>query len=65
LSKKYGISVVSIERDIRYAIEIGYSRTLLDVNDDIFKNSISYNKSKPTNKQFIMTVFNKIREDLR
>jgi len=64
IANKYNISEDSIERDIRYAIEVGYSRTILNINDDYFKNTISYNKNKPTNKQFIITVLNKVREEL-
>ena len=54
----YNISEDAIERDIRYSIEIGYLRTKNSVNEDVYKNSISYDKVKPTNKQFIKTVFN-------
>ena len=55
---KYNKSIYSIERDIRYSIEIGYNRTKNYINDDLYKNSINYDKLKPTNKQFIKTVSN-------
>lgn len=60
ISASYKTSVHSIERDIRYSIEIGYIRTKSNINDEFYKNSINYDKLKPTNKQFIMTIVNSI-----
>ena len=31
---EFGMKESSIERDIRYAIEVGYNRTLLSINDN-------------------------------
>ena len=63
VAKEYNTRSYSIERDIRYSIEIGYIRTKASINDDVYKNSISFDKMKPSNKQFIMTVVNNIKLD--
>jgi two-component system response regulator (stage 0 sporulation protein A) len=65
VAEKYNTSEDGVERDIRYAIDIGYSRTQLSINEDSFKNSICVIKNKPTNKQFIMTVSNRIQFEIR
>ena len=60
IANTYNTSEYRVERDIRYSIEIGYVRTKANINDELFRNSINYDKLKPTNKQFIMTVLNSV-----
>lgn len=44
-----------VERAIRHAIEVGYDRGDLEAWETIFGYSVSYQKGKPTNFEFIAT----------
>lgn len=56
IAEKYDSSTTKVERAIRHAIEIGWSRGNTDVIDDIFGYTISAQKAKPTNSEFIAMV---------
>ena len=64
VAKKYHTNRLCIERNIRYSIDIGYTRTKQSLIDEEFRNTISYDKCKPSNKQFLMTIINSIKYDL-
>ena len=64
VAKKHNTSTECIERDLRYSIDIGYTRTKQSLIEMEFKNTIGYDKSKPTNKQFLMTILKSIRYDI-
>ena len=57
----------NVERSIRNAIEIGWSRCDYEFSNDLFGNCISYEKSKPTNSEFISIISNEllINNDLK
>lgn len=44
-----------VERAIRHAITVGYDRGDLKLWETIFGHSVSYQKGKPTNSEFIAT----------
>ena len=46
---------------IRHAIEIAWVRGNVDTITDIFSYTISYNKSKPTNSEFIAMISDRLR----
>jgi len=50
-----------VERAIRHAIEVAWDRGDLDVFAQFFGNSISPDRGKPTNSEFIATVVEAIR----
>lgn len=50
-----------VERAIRHAIEIAWVRGNVDAISDIFSYTISYNKSKPTNSEFIAMISDRLR----
>ena len=50
-----------VERAIRHAIEIAWVRGNVDAISDIFSYTISYNKSKPTNSEFIAMIADRLR----
>ena len=54
-----------MERAIRHAIEISWNRGNWDIMEDIFGNSIDLDKAKPTNREFITTIVDKLRLDRR
>jgi two-component system response regulator (stage 0 sporulation protein A) len=50
-----------VERAIRHAVEVAWDRGDLDVFQRYFGNSISPNKGKPTNSEFISRMANEMR----
>lgn len=56
IAKIHDTSGMRVERAIRYAIETGYNNVGASVYYEVFGNSTSSDRSKPTNSQFISTV---------
>jgi len=50
-----------VERAIRHAIEVAWSRGNLDTIDELFGYTINTGKGKPTNSEFIALIADKIR----
>jgi len=50
-----------VERAIRHAIEVAWSRGKMDTIDDLFGYTINTGKGKPTNSEFIALISDKIR----
>ena len=61
LSIKFNTSNIRVERAIRHAIEVSWNRGDLELMDKIFGHSISMERSKPTNSEFIATIADKLR----
>ena len=57
----YGTTSSRVERAIRHAIEIAWVRGNVEAISDIFSYTISYNKSKPTNSEFIAMIADRLR----
>lgn len=60
VAKKYSVDSKKVERSIRYAIEVGWTRINQQEIENTFGNSIHLFKNKPTNKQFIEAILNNI-----
>ena len=58
LSIKYKVSIKSIDRAIKHAIESSYHRGNIDLTNDIFSYSVD---DLPTNKEYILGVLEKIK----
>lgn len=58
---KYKTTASRVERAIRHAIEVAWNRGNVDTISSIFSYTISYNKSKPTNSEFIAMLADKLR----
>jgi len=56
LETKLNIDRKIIEKSIRYAIDIGWSRGNNCYAEKVFGYSINLNKNKPTNYEFIFTI---------
>lgn len=57
VAKMHNTTASRVERAIRHAIEVGMDcGTTIDEFNEIFGNSIQYNKGKPTNSHFIAAV---------
>ena len=61
IASKYDTSVSRVERAIRHAIEVSWNRGHLDLMEEIFGHSVDYDKAKPTNSEFIVTVADKLK----
>lgn len=61
IAKKFNSTTARVERAIRHAIEISWSRGDYDVMDELFGHSVDYDKAKPTNSEFIATIADHLR----
>jgi two-component system response regulator (stage 0 sporulation protein A) len=60
LSRKFGVSVASIEKDIQNAISTAWLRGNIDTLYREFGETLDEDKGKPTNKQFLLTALERI-----
>ena len=58
---KYNTTSSRVERAIRHAIEISWTRGDFALMEDIFGNSVDFDRAKPTNSEFIATLADKLR----
>lgn len=65
IAKKYQTTPSRVERAIRHAIEVAWSRGKMDTIDDLFGYTINNGKGKPTNSEFIALIADKIRLDYK
>ena len=63
IAKKYKATSSSVERAIRHAIEVAWSRGKVELLEDMFGFTISSGKGKPTNSEFIALIADKLRLD--
>ena len=61
IAKKYQTTPSGVERAIRHAIEVAWSRGKMDTIDELFGYTIHNGKGKPTNSEFIALISDKIR----
>jgi len=61
IAKKHQTTPSSVERAIRHAIEVAWSRGKMDTIDELFGYTVSTGKGKPTNSEFIALIADKIR----
>lgn len=61
IARKFDSTVSRVERAIRHAIEISWNRGDYDMMEDIFGHSIDFERSKPTNSEFIATIADHLR----
>lgn len=61
VAKKYKTTSSRVERAIRHAIEVAWSRGKLDTLDELFGYTVSNGKGKPTNSEFIALIADTIQ----
>lgn len=61
VAKKHQTTSSRVERAIRHAIEVAWSRGKLDTLEELFGYTVSNGKGKPTNSEFIALVADTIR----
>lgn len=65
IAKRHNTTSSRVERAIRHAIEVAWSRGKLDTLHKLFGYTVSTGKGKPTNSEFIALVSDKIRLDYK
>ncbi|HHY12035.1 MAG TPA: sporulation transcription factor Spo0A [Firmicutes bacterium] len=61
IADKYSTTPSRVERAIRHAIEVAWNRGNVEFIDEMFGHTISQDKGKPTNSEFIAMVADKLR----
>ncbi|NBI06635.1 sporulation transcription factor Spo0A [Senegalia massiliensis] len=61
IAKKFNTTPSRVERAIRHAIEVAWSRGKIDTINNLFGYTVQNNKGKPTNSEFIAMVADKLR----
>ena len=65
IAKNHQTTPSRVERAIRHAIEVAWSRGKMDTIDELFGYTVSVGKAKPTNSEFIALIADKIRLDYK
>ena len=65
IAHKFSTTPSRVERAIRHAIEVAWGRGQQDVVESIFGYTVSANKGKPTNSEFIAMIADKLRLELK
>ncbi len=65
IAGKYQTTPSRVERAIRHAIEVAWSRGRMETLDSLFGYTINTGKGKPTNSEFIALIADKIRLQYR
>ena len=64
IAKKYVTTPSRVERALRHAIEVAWSRGKMDTIYSLFGYTINSGKGKPTNSEFVALIADKIRLEL-
>jgi len=65
IAKKCNTTPSRVERAIRHAIEVAWSRGKIDAIDNLFGYTINNHKGKPTNSEFIALIADRLRLELK
>ena len=61
IAKKFQTTPSRVERAIRHAIEVAWSRGRMETLDALFGYTVDIGKGKPTNSEFIALIADRIR----
>lgn len=61
IATTFGTTSSRVERAIRHAIEISWMRGDIKLMEDLFGNSIDFDRSRPTNAEFLTTIADKFK----
>ena len=64
-AKRFKTTDQKVERAIRNAIEVSWTRGNVDTFEELFGYSVGTGKGRPTNSEYIARIADKIRLDLR
>ncbi|MCL2199753.1 MAG: sporulation transcription factor Spo0A [Defluviitaleaceae bacterium] len=65
IARKCNTTPSRVERAIRHAIEVAWSRGKVEIIDSLFGYTISNHKGKPTNSEFIALIADRLRLELK
>ena len=65
IAKRYQTTPSRVERAIRHAIEVAWSRGRMETLDALFSYTVNTGKGKPTNSEFIALIADRIRLQYR
>ena len=65
IAKMHKTTPSRVERAIRHAIEVAWSRGKMDTIDSLFGYTVSNGKGKPTNSEFVALIADRIRLDYK
>lgn len=65
IATKYKTTPSRVERAIRHAIEVAWSRGNIDVINSIFGHTVNRERGKPTNSEFIAMVADRLRMQIK
>lgn len=65
IAKEYNTTPSRVERAIRHAIEVAWSRGQMETIDQLFGYTINNGKGKPTNSEFIAMIADKLRLEMK
>lgn len=65
IAGRYHTTPSRVERAIRHAIEVAWGRGQQDTVENIFGYTVSANRGKPTNSEFIAMIADKLRLELK
>lgn len=63
IAEKYNTTASRVERAIRHAIEVSWTRGDYDLMEEIFGHSVDFDRAKPTNSEFLATITDKLAMD--
>ncbi len=65
IAQKYNTTPSRVERAIRHAIEVSWTRGDYDLMEEVFGHSVDFDRAKPTNSEFLATLADKLSVDNR
>ena len=65
VAKRFKTTDQKVDRAIRTAIEVSWTRGNVDTFEELFGYSVGTGKGRPTNSEYIARIADKIRLDLR
>lgn len=65
IAEKYTTTPSRVERAIRHAIEVAWSRGNMDMINKVFGYTIKLERGKPTNSEFMAMIADKLRMEMR
>ena len=65
IAKKCNTTPSRVERAIRHAIEVAWSRGKVEVIDSMFGYTVNNHKGKPTNSEFVALIADRLRLELK
>ena len=65
IAKQYNTTPSRVERAIRHAIEVAWSRGKMDTIDQLFGYTVNNGKGKPTNSEFIALIADRLRLEMQ